>query len=143
MTDVPPAPQPPEQPAQPVAAQPAANPYAQPSSTPYGQAGGAPYGSPSYSGTPQEKTNVLAIVALSLGIAGLTILPLLGSIGGIITGHMSLGQIKRTGEKGRPLGLTGLILGYVGLAFGVLAIIAFVAFFGLIASSGMMYDDFS
>ena len=143
MTDVPPAPQPPEQPAQPAASPPAANPYAQPSSTPYGQADGAPYGSPSYSGTPQEKTNVLAIVALSLGIAGLTILPLLGSIGGIITGHMSLGQIKRTGEKGRALGLTGLILGYVGLAFGVLLIILFVSFFGLIASSGMMYDDFS
>jgi len=147
MTDVPPAPQPPEQPAQPVpqpaAAQPAANPYAQPSSTPYGQAGGAPYGSPAYAGAPQEKTNVLAIVALSLGIAGLTILPLLGSIGGIITGHMSLGQIKRTGEKGRALGLTGLILGYVGLAVGVLLIILVVSFFGLIASSGMMYDDFS
>lgn len=146
MTDVPPAPQPPEQPATPGATTPPpaapANPYAQQSSAPYGQPAAAPYGTPGY-GAPQEKTNVLAIVALSLGIAAFVILPFLGSIGAIITGHMSLGQIKRTGEKGRGLGLTGLILGYVGIALGLLAVIGFALFFGAIASTGSYYNDFS
>ena len=40
---------------------------------------------------------------------------------------MSLGQIKRTGEQGRGLGLTGTILGYVGLAFVLLGMIVFFA----------------
>ncbi len=159
MTDVPPAPQPPEQPATPggttppppapeapaapaAPTAPPANPYAQQTSAPYGQPAAAPYGSQGY-GAPQEKTNVLAIVSLSLGIAAFIVLPFLGSIGAIITGHMSLGQIKRTGEKGRGLGLTGLILGYVGIALAILLIIGFVAFFSIVGSSSMMYDDFS
>ena len=45
----------------------------------------------------------------------------------VITGHMSLSQIKRTGEGGRGLGLTGTILGWVGIALGILMIIAVLA----------------
>ena len=41
---------------------------------------------------PGQRTNTLAIVALILGI--------LVPIGGIICGHIALGQIKRTGETG-------------------------------------------
>lgn len=150
MTDVPPAPQPPEQPATPgsttpppaAPSAPAANPYAQQSSAPYGQPAAAPYGGQGY-GAPQEKTNVLAIVALCLGIANYVFLFFIGAIGAIITGHMALGQIKRTGEKGRGMALAGLILGYVGIALGLLLVIGFFLFFGAIASTGSMYNDFS
>ena len=31
-------------------------------------------------------------------------------------GHLSLHQIKRTGQRGRGLGIAGLALGYVALA---------------------------
>lgn len=98
----------------------------------YGQntpAYGAPYGAapayPGYGAT--AKTNSLAIVSLVSSLVGIFIIPLIGSIVGIITGHMSLGQIKRTGENGRGLALAGTIVGYVGVAFAILGIILFFA----------------
>lgn len=68
-----------------------------------------------YSSAPEQKTNTLAIVALILGI----LIP----IAGIVVGHISLSQIKKTGENGRGLALTGTILGYV---FSLLWIIFWV-----------------
>ena len=46
------------------------------------------------------------------------IIPFIGSIVAVITGHMSLSQIKRTGEGGRGLGLAGTIVGWVGIGLG-------------------------
>ncbi|MCS5717284.1 DUF4190 domain-containing protein [Herbiconiux sp. CPCC 205763] len=66
---------------------------------------------------PQPKTNILGIVTLVLGILGFGVIP-------VITGHIALNQIKKTGEDGRGLTLAGLILGYVTLA-GWLLIAAF------------------
>ncbi|MDQ1138286.1 hypothetical protein QE410_003085 [Microbacterium sp. SORGH_AS 1204] len=51
------------------------------------------------------RTNVLAIVALVLGV----IVP----VAGIVTGAVALSQIKRTGEKGRGLALGGIVAGGV------------------------------
>jgi len=76
----------------------------------------APAAAPQYYPA-QPKTNVLGIVTLVLGILGFGLIP-------VITGHIALGQIKRTNEDGRGITLAGLILGYVTLA-GWLA----VAFF--------------
>jgi Domain of unknown function (DUF4190) len=61
------------------------------------------------------KTNTLAIVALILGF--------LVPVGGIITGHIALGQIKRTGEAGHGLALAGTVIGYVLTVFYVLLIL--------------------
>ena len=55
---------------------------------------------------------------------------------GIITGHISLGQIKRTGEQGRGLALAGLIIGYVAVASGLVAIIVWVVILAGLAASG-------
>ncbi|WP_448005309.1 DUF4190 domain-containing protein [Agromyces bauzanensis] len=54
---------------------------------------------------PTPRTNVLSIVAIIAGF--------MAPIAGIITGHMALRQIARSGEEGRALALTGLIAGYV------------------------------
>lgn len=79
-----------------------------------------PYAAPS---APEGRTNTLAIIALVLGI----VVP----IGGIITGHIALNQIKRTGEAGRGMALAGTIIGYVLTALtiilGILWIVAFAA----------------
>ncbi|WP_291048641.1 DUF4190 domain-containing protein [Herbiconiux sp.] len=75
-------------------------------------AGPQPYAYPA-----QAKTNTLGIITLVLGVLGFGLVP-------VITGHIALGQIKRTGEEGRGLTLAGLILGYVTLAGWLL-----VAFF--------------
>ena len=49
------------------------------------------------------KTNTLAIISL--------VSAFFVSLAAIITGHIALGQIKRSGESGRGLALAGLILG--------------------------------
>jgi hypothetical protein len=41
----------------------------------------------------------------------------------IITGHIALSQIKKTGEQGRGLALAGLIIGYAEVGIAVLAFV--------------------
>ncbi len=77
-----------------------------------------------------QKTNVLAIIALILGI----VVP----IGGVICGPIALGQIKRTGENGRGLALAGLIIGIAFTLIGIIAIIAYVAIIAAAVSSGVI-----
>ena len=72
-------------------------------------------------------TNTLAILALVLGFVV--------SIGGIICGHIALGQIKRTGEGGRGLALAGLIIGYVQTGIWLLIIIGYIIFFAWLATA--------
>src|ERR1700712_5618046 len=85
----------------------------------------AQYGAP---GGPAQRTNVLAIVALILGI----VVP----IGGIICGHIALSQIKRTGENGHGLALAGTIIGYVPTGLGILLAIVYVVAIAALVSSG-------
>jgi hypothetical protein len=66
-------------------------------------------------------TNVLAVITLVLALVGI-------SIGAVITGHISLSQLGKTGEQGRGIALAGLIIGYVGCAFWVLFWLATIAF---------------
>ncbi|MDH6179952.1 CHASE2 domain-containing sensor protein [Microbacteriaceae bacterium SG_E_30_P1] len=75
---------------------------------------------------PAAKWNVLSIVSLVTSILGLSLV-------GIITGHISLSQIKKTGEQGNVLAIIGLILGYLG---AVGWIIFWIVWFSLFAFAG-------
>ena len=55
------------------------------------------------------KLNSLAIVSLATAVSGF------GAVAGVITGHVALAQIKKTGQAGRPAALAGIIVGYVVL----------------------------
>ena len=78
-------------------------------------------------------TNQLAIVSLVAGIASYVMLPVIGAVVAVITGHMARSQIKRTGESGNGLAVAGLILGYVHLALGLIVLLVFVVvFFGIL-----------
>ena len=101
-----------------------------------------PYVAPSaYGQAPGGGTNTLAIVALILGF----VVP----IAGIITGHIALRQIRRTGEQGHGLALAGTILGYVFTVLGILAIVAYFVFLAVIIGSagaavgGLSPSDFA
>ena len=72
----------------------------------------APYG--------PQSTNTLAVVALVLGLVGV-------SLGGVICGHLALGQIRRTGERGSGMAIAGLVLGYVGLVLTAVVVVFLVA----------------
>lgn len=82
-----------------------------------------------------RQTSSYAVIALVAGILGWTLLPFLGSIGGIIFGHMARGEIRRSNGQldGDGLAITGLVLGWVSVAMWVLGILAFVLFFGGLA----------
>jgi hypothetical protein len=61
------------------------------------------------------KLNTLAVVSIA------TALTSIGAVAAIITGHVALTQIKKSGESGRGLALAGTVVGYVTVAFWVLA----------------------
>ncbi|WP_353807352.1 DUF4190 domain-containing protein [Agromyces sp. SYSU T00194] len=90
----------------------------------------APAPSGQYAAAPSStpKTNVLAIVSL---VSAFFI-----SLVAIITGHIALSQIKKTGEQGRGLAIAGLVIGYVGLVIGLIVLLFWVVIFGIAASSG-------
>jgi Domain of unknown function (DUF4190) len=102
--------------------------YSQPAGQ-YGQPAG--YGQPQFGpaapyGRVGRGTNSLAIAALCCGIGQIIAGPLAG-IPAVILGFMSLGQISRSGEDGRGMAITGLVLGIVGLMLTVLVIILIIA----------------
>jgi len=66
------------------------------------------------------KLNTLAVVSIA------TALTSIGAVAAIITGHVALTQIKKSGESGRGLALAGTIVGYVTIAFCVLTSIGFL-----------------
>jgi peptidyl-prolyl cis-trans isomerase B (cyclophilin B) len=69
----------------------------------------------------------MAIAALVSALAGLLVSCGLLSPLGIIFGHISLSQIKRTGESGRGMAIAGLVIGYLSLAGIALMVISIVA----------------
>jgi peptidyl-prolyl cis-trans isomerase B (cyclophilin B) len=62
-----------------------------------------------------RRTNPLAIVSL---VAAFVV-----SLAAVITGHIALHQIKRSGDKGRGLAIAGTVLGYAGLVAGTIVIV--------------------
>lgn len=80
------------------------------------------------------KTNTLAIISLVTSILWGTALV------GVITGHIALSQIKRTGESGRGLALAGVIIGYVGIGSALLGIVLWMGFIAVVASAGYPFS---
>src|SRR2546430_12956461 len=79
------------------------------------------YGYPGYPGyPPPQSTNAWAIVSL---VCAFLFAPL-----GIIFGHISLSQIRKTGEEGRGLAIAGLVIGYL-ITLSTVVIIALGVFF--------------
>ena len=78
------------------------------------------------------KTNVLAIVSLVTSILGFSLV-------GIVTGHIGLSQIKKTGEAGSGLAIAGLVIGYLSIA----ALVLFIFFFGAALIAAAMSGQFN
>ena len=82
-----------------------------------------------------RQTSSLAIVSLVSGILGWTLLPLIGSIVAIITGHMARAELSRNPDtqEGDGMAVGGLVLGWSMVAISVLALIAIFLLFGGVA----------
>lgn len=74
----------------------------------------------------QAITNRFAIMALIFSLAGFIVGVL--TIVGIILGHRSLSEIKRTGEGGKGAAVAALVIGYFQLVGWVLIIALYVLF---------------
>ena len=70
---------------------------------------------------PTTRTSTLAIISLVGGITGFTVLPMLGAIVAVITGHMAQSEIKKSSGMitGKGMATAGLIMGYLVLAGGI------------------------
>lgn len=76
------------------------------------------------------KTHPLAFVSLALSLAGFTVLPLIGSVAGIITGNMALREIASAPQQYRDEGIAkaGVILGWINVGLALLVLVALLAF---------------
>ncbi|MGN7799494.1 DUF4190 domain-containing protein [Leifsonia sp. 22587] len=74
-------------------------------------ASAAPASEPAYPAAP-PKWNVLAIVAF--------ILSFIGGLLGIILGVVSLQKVSRTGERGRGLAISAIVIGAVNIVVGII-----------------------
>ncbi|MCL1633974.1 DUF4190 domain-containing protein [Luteimonas sp. SX5] len=88
-----------------------------------------------------RQTSTLAIVSLIFGFLGWTLLPAIGGIVAIITGHLARGEIRREPERlqGDGMAVAGLVLGYASLILGLLAVMIFVVFFGGLMWLGLQH----
>ncbi|GLZ51442.1 DUF4190 domain-containing protein [Actinomycetospora sp. NBRC 106378] len=82
----------------------------------YGQPPAQPAG---YGPPVARRTNVLSIVAL---IAAFFV-----PLAAVVCGWVSLRQIARSGENGRPLAITALVLGGIGCAMWILFWVLIIA----------------
>ena len=95
----------------------------------------APQAAPAPAAAPLKQTSTLAIISLVSGILGWTLLPWLGSLAAVITGHLARAEIRRNAAtmEGDGLAIAGLVLGWAVIAFSVLALLAIILFFGGLA----------
>ncbi len=86
--------------------------------------------------TAPVQTSTLAIVSLVSGIVSWVMLPFLGSIVAIITGHMGRSEIRRSQGRigGDGLAIGGLILGYLQIGLLLIGILVAFLFFGGLAA---------
>lgn len=131
------APYTPDQPTTPLPDVQAAQPYpAAPLPEPYAAAP-----APS-TATTLGATNTFALLAI--------VFAFIAPLAGIIFGHMGLSQIKRNGDAGRGIALTGLIISYAYFVLVALIVVAYVgvifmivgtmgAVLGEVGSSGSPY----
>jgi hypothetical protein len=120
--------------------------YGGPIPSPYqpGPPGVVPYGvapMPYPAMYPRVETNGMAIAALVIGLVGAGLCFLLSPIA-IPFGHVALGQIKRSeawvagpsgspgaagGQQGRGMAIAGLVLGYIGVAVWLFALLGAIS----------------
>ena len=79
-----------------------------------------------------RETSTLAIVSLIFGILGWILLPVLGSLTAVVTGHMARAELRREPIrlKGDELAVAGLILGYSAFLAAIIAVVLFLVLFG-------------
>lgn len=93
---------------------------------------------PTHAGSVQ--TSGMAIASLVMGLAGWTLLPLVGSVLAIIFGNMARREIRQRPDEltGDGLAMAGLVLGWLSVGVSILALclggIGICFFFGVLGA---------
>lgn len=84
----------------------------------------------------EEKSN-LAVVSLVLGIATWLLLPVIGALGAIVTGHLARRDVRKSEGRlgGSGMALAGLLLGYGQMA-GIIILTLVLVVAGLLSNAG-------
>jgi len=92
-----------------------------------------------YERPPARPNSGLAIGSLIASILGLTFVPTIGSIVGVILGYMARRQIEESGGAvgGEGLAKAGIVIGWIGVGLTVLGICIVVFFFVLVPLLGV------
>ena len=96
-----------------------------------------PYNTPTYQPT---ETNIWAIISLISGVLGWLGVFGLGGIAAVVAGHVAKGQIRSSGgrQAGDGLATAGLVLGYLNIAFALLALcLGILIFAGVISGAAI------
>lgn len=82
--------------------------------------------------TASAPTNTMAVVSLVAGVLSWVLFPVIGSIVGVVTGHIARSEIKASmgAQSGDGLAIAGLILSYVNLLMSCVSVLLVVLFFG-------------
>jgi hypothetical protein len=96
---------------------------------------------PSYPSATVLPSSTLAIVSLVSGILGFTFAPVIGGIVALITGYMARNETRSTPPtaSGDGMATAGIILGWVQIGLGAVAVCCFVAFLLLSMGGAGMY----
>ena len=89
---------------------------------------------PQPGGAVSKQTSSLAVTSLVCALLGWTLLPWIGSLIAVITGHMARAEIRRSPETldGDGMAVAGLVLGWAMLIFSILCVLMVILFFGSI-----------
>lgn len=85
---------------------------------------------------PMPRTSTTAVLSLVFGILSWCVLPLVGAIVAVVTGHVARGEIRRAPPgtlEGDGMAVAGLVLGWTNLALMVLGLFLLLFVFGGIA----------
>ncbi|WP_369135770.1 DUF4190 domain-containing protein [Modestobacter sp. I12A-02662] len=92
-----------------------------PQGPPYPGPHGQPYG---YPYAPPRRTNGLAIASMVLGIVWIY---WIGSVLALVFGYIAKRQIRERGDAGGGMATAGIVLGWVGIGFLTLGLVAAIA----------------
>ncbi len=88
-------------------------------------------------------TSSLSLTSLIMGIVGWVLLPVVGAIIAVITGHMAKKEIRESRGLlgGDGMATAGLILGYANIALGACGCLALLLFPALLAGLWQFGDQ--
>lgn len=93
---------------------------------------------------PSRPSSGLAIGSLISSILGLTFLPTIGSIVGLVLGYMARRQIEESMDRmgGEGMAKAGIIIGWIGVGLAVLGVCLVVVFFVFFGGLGLFATGF-